>query len=102
MAQQRLPVRKIRDMLRLSAAGMSKRMIAAGHCIGATATGECLRRAREAGVGWPLPDDMTDAGLEARLYPASTVLADINKRLDVRAPGDGDHLFRCMTTSRSD
>ena len=59
---------------------MSKRKIAAGLGIGATAAGECLRRAREAGVGWPLPDDMTDAGLEARLYPASTVLAEIKAR----------------------
>ena len=80
MAQQRLPMRNIRDVLRLKAAGMSKRKIAAGLGIGATAAGECLRRAREAGVGWPLADDMTDAGLEARLYPASTVLAEIKAR----------------------
>ena len=80
MAQQRLPMRNIRDVLRLSAAGMSKRKIAAGLGIGATATGECLRRAREAGVGWPLPDDMADADLEARLYPASTVLAELKAR----------------------
>jgi hypothetical protein len=31
MAQQRLPMRKIRDVLRLSAAGLSKRQIAAIH-----------------------------------------------------------------------
>ncbi len=80
MAQQRLPMRNIRDVLRLSAAGMSKRKIAGSLGIGATAAGECLRRAREAGVGWPLPDDMTDAVLEARLYPASTVLAAIQAR----------------------
>jgi transposase len=54
-------MRNIRDVLRLKAAGMSKRKIAASLDIGATAAGECLRRAREAGVGWPLPDGMTDA-----------------------------------------
>jgi len=80
MAQQRLPMRNIRDVLRLSAAGMSKRKIAGSLGIGATAAGECLWRARQAGVGWPLPDDMTDAVLEARLYPASTVLAEIKAR----------------------
>ena len=48
MAQQRLPMRKIRDVLRLKAAGMSKRKIATALGIGATAAGECLRRAREA------------------------------------------------------
>src|SRR3981081_652075 len=69
MAQQRLPMRKIRDVLRLSAAGLSKRQIAASLGIGPTAAGACLRRAREAGVGWPWPDDRGDAALERRLYP---------------------------------
>jgi transposase len=31
--------------------------------------GECLRRAEAAGVVWPLPADLDDAALEARLYP---------------------------------
>ena len=69
MAQQRLPMRKIRDVLRLSAAGLSKRQIAASLGIGPTAAGACLRRAREAGVGWPVPDHLDDAALERRLYP---------------------------------
>ena len=75
MAQQRLPMRKIRDVLRLSAAGLSKRQIAASLGIGPTAAGACLRRAREAGVGWPLPDDLDDAALERRLYPVPTTMA---------------------------
>jgi hypothetical protein len=54
MAQQRLPIGKIRDVLRLSAACLSKRQIAASLGIGPTAAGACLRRAREAGVGWPV------------------------------------------------
>jgi len=70
MAQSRLPMRKIRDVLRLSAAGLSKRQIAASLGIGPTAAGACLRRAREAGISWPLPDDLGDAALECRLYPA--------------------------------
>ena len=77
MPGQRLPMRKIRDVLRLSAAGMSKRQIAASLGVGPTAAGTFINRARAAGVVWPLPDDMTDSGLEARLFPASTVLAAI-------------------------
>src|SRR5260370_28548405 len=75
MAQSRLPMRKIRDVLRLSAAGLSKRQIAASLGIGPTAAGACLRRAREAGISWPLPDDLGDAALERRLYPAPAVAA---------------------------
>jgi hypothetical protein len=37
---------KIGDVLRLEAAGLSKRQIAASVGIGPTAVGECLRRAR--------------------------------------------------------
>ena len=70
MAQSRLSMRKIRDVLRLSAAGLSKRQIAASLGIGPTAAGACLRRARETGIGWPLPDDLDDDALERRLYPA--------------------------------
>ena len=75
MAQSRLPMRKIRDVLRLSAAGLSKRQIAASLGIGPTAAGACLRRAREAGISWPLPEDLGDAALERRLYPAPAVTA---------------------------
>jgi hypothetical protein len=80
MAQQRLPMRKIRDVLRLSAAGLSKRQIADSLGIGPTAAGACLRRAREAGVGWPLPDDLDDAALEKRLYPIPTTRPRIGGR----------------------
>ena len=54
MSQQRLPMRKVRDVLRLKAVGLGKRKIAASLGISATAVGGCLRRAREGGVAWPL------------------------------------------------
>jgi transposase len=69
MAGERLPMRKIRDVLRLKAAGLSKREIAASVGIGATSAGEYLRRAKAAGLAWPLPDDLDEATLEARLFP---------------------------------
>jgi hypothetical protein len=43
MPGQRLPMRKIRDVLRLHAGGMSKRKVAASLSIGATAAGDCVR-----------------------------------------------------------
>ncbi len=79
MPGARLPMRKIRDVLRLTAAGMSKRKIAASLSIGATTVSDFLQRARSAGCRWPLPEDMTDEALE-RLFPASTALAEIKAR----------------------
>jgi transposase len=75
MPGPRLPMRKIRDVLRLSAAGMSKRKIAASLGVSATAAGDCIRRARRAGLGWPLPEDLADEALECRLYPPPSVAA---------------------------
>src|SRR5262245_35991059 len=76
MPGPRLPMRKIRDVLRLSAAGMSKRQIAASLGVSATAAGDCIRRARRAGLTWLLPDGLTDEALELRLYPPPTVAKD--------------------------
>ena len=75
MPGARLPMRKICDVLRLSAAGLSKRKIAASLGVSATAAGDCIRRARRAGVGWPLHEGLTDEALEGRLYPPSTITA---------------------------
>ena len=75
MPGARLPMRKIRDVLRLRAAGMSKRKIAASLSIGVTAAGDCVRRARRAGLIWPLPDDLGDEGLERLLSPPPQMTA---------------------------
>ena len=72
MPGARLPMRNIRDVLRLTAAGMSSRKIAASLSIGATTVIDCLHRARRAGLRWPLPEDLSDEALEERLYPPPT------------------------------
>ena len=68
-------MRKIRDVLRLSAAGMSKRKIAASLGVSATAARDCIWRARSAGLGWPLPEGLTDETLEFQLYPQPAAAA---------------------------
>jgi transposase len=69
VGQLRLPVRKIREVLRLKAEGVSDRQI--GIAIGSarSTVQECLRRAREAGVSWPLPPHLDETALHAQLYP---------------------------------
>ena len=70
MAQKRLSMRKIRDVLRLKhELGRSQREIGVILWISHSTVGSYVRRAREAGVTWPLPDDLDDAGLETALYP---------------------------------
>ena len=44
--------------------------------VSATAAGECIRRTRRTGLGWPLPEGLTDELLELRLYPPPTVAKD--------------------------
>ena len=62
-------MRKIRDVLRLNAEGLSNRKIAVSLGIGRTTIGDTVRRAQLAGLNWPLPSDLTDDALEQRLFP---------------------------------
>ena len=71
MSQQRLPMRKVRDVLRLKAVGLGKRKIAASLGISATAVGGCLRRVREASIGWPLSEELTEEFNTAQLLRVS-------------------------------
>ena len=69
MAQARLSVRKIREVLRLkSEAQLSDRQIAAVLGSARSTVQECLRRARAAGLSWPLPE-LAEDELQERLYP---------------------------------
>ena len=70
MPAERVSMRKIRDVLRLThAMGMSRRLVGEATGIGKTAVGEYVRRAAVAGLSWPLPDEIDDAELERRLFP---------------------------------
>ena len=64
-------MRKIREVLRLYfAAALSIRAIARSLGTSPSTVGEYLRRAKVAGVSWPVPEAIDDAGLERRLFPA--------------------------------
>jgi transposase len=69
---KRLPMRKIREALRLQAAGLSKRQISESLGLGRTTAREYLERADRAGLSWPLPQDLSDGALEERLFPATS------------------------------
>jgi hypothetical protein len=82
-------MRKIRDVLRLSAEGLSTRHIAASLAIGRTTLRGYLDRATEVGLSWPLPPEMSDTDLERLIYPRTS--RDILSRA---APPDWAHIHR--------
>jgi transposase len=62
-------MRRIKEVLRLRAAGRSQREIAAVVGTARSTVGDYLNRAERAGVVWPLTDEWTDASLERALFP---------------------------------
>ena len=72
MPTQRLPMRKLREILRLKhEAGRPHRDIAKAYGVGAGTISEYVQRAADAGLSWPLPDDLGDAALEEKLFSVS-------------------------------
>jgi transposase len=71
MAAERLPMRKLREVIRLKLqAGQSGRGIARSCGLSPSTVGEYLGRIALAGLGWPLPPELDDdAVLERLLFP---------------------------------
>ena len=77
MAQTRLPMRKIKEVLRLKyESGRGHGEIARSCGIAHSTVLEYLRRAEAAGLRWPLPADITETELERRLFRAEALKRD--------------------------
>ena len=62
-------MRRVREVLRLKhVAGHSERRIAVAIGISCYTVAEYLRRATVVGITWPVPSELDDAALEARLF----------------------------------
>lgn len=71
MPAERVSMRKIRDVLRLShELGLSRRAVAEATGVGKSAVGNYLRRAETAGLTWSQATVLDDAELERRLFHA--------------------------------
>ncbi|MBV8892419.1 MAG: helix-turn-helix domain-containing protein, partial [Acidobacteria bacterium] len=68
MPTERLAMRHVRDVMRLKAAGMPTREIARRMGTAPSTVRLTIRRFEATGLTWPLPDELTDAALEARLF----------------------------------
>src|SRR5258707_2061930 len=66
--RRRLSMRQITEVLRLNAQELSYRQIAQSVGISASTVQSYLERAQRVGLSWPLPDDVDEAALEARLF----------------------------------
>jgi hypothetical protein len=66
-------MRRLRELLRLKyEAGFSHRAIAQACAVGLGTVTTHLQRAAAAGLSWPLPDDLDDTALEARVFARPT------------------------------
>jgi transposase len=65
-------MRQLKEVLRLRFEAKLSHSQIAGSCrVSKGVVSKYLKRAQRAGVGWPLPEGMSEAELEHRLYPAS-------------------------------
>lgn len=70
MAQKRLSMRKIKEILRLKhEARLSNRAIARTCSISKDTVKEYLCKVSEAGISWPLPEGLSEEALELQLFP---------------------------------
>jgi len=81
MTQERLTMRKIKEILRLKhEAGLSNRAIAGACKISNSTVGEYLHRAEIAGIGWPL-GELSEDEIYQKMFGEQTVLPEKAKPL---------------------
>ncbi|MDI6809839.1 MAG: helix-turn-helix domain-containing protein, partial [Candidatus Eisenbacteria bacterium] len=61
-------MRKISEVARLNASGLSIRQIARSCNVARSTVAEYLERLEASGLGWPLPPELTEEELEVRLF----------------------------------
>ena len=97
MANQRLPMRNIKEVLRLKyQIGLSNRQIADSLHIAHSTISDYLQKAKAAGIPWPLPEGLSDQALESRLFARSQLPA----RKD-RAQPDYAYLYNELRSFRN-
>ena len=96
MANRRLSVRKIKEVLRLSyGGGLSARQVAHSLSISRSAVKEYRQRANKAGLAWPLPDTLSEQELEQKLFPPPLAVQPLAKALP-----DFDYIYQELKTHK--
>jgi transposase len=95
MTQERLSLRKIREILRLKyEVGLSNRAIARACRVSNSTVGDYVARAQAAGLRWPLPEGLGEEELYRRLFPDQ----EIQTRQDRPLP-DWEEIHRELSRS---
>jgi transposase len=81
-AKRELTMRQIRYTLRLASEGISAREIGRMLGVARSTIQDNLKRAQAAGLVWPLPGDLSDAALEARLFARSGAPRGMRRRAE--------------------
>jgi transposase len=90
MANTRLSMRKIKDVLRLTHdVHLNTRQVALSLNISRSTVTNYQDRAQKAGLSWPLPEDLTEEALEQKLFPSPVCVEAPAKALP-----DFDYIYR--------
>src|SRR4030067_2003409 len=82
MPQERLTMRKIKEVLRLKwESRLSNRAIGRACKLSCSTVSEYAQRATRAGLSWPLPEEVGEDELYRELFPASSQASDVQKAL---------------------
>ena len=69
MPRERLSMRRIKEVLRLTAGGLSRRQVAGATGVSLGAVNSYVCRAENAGLSWPQCDELDEATIYERLFP---------------------------------
>src|SRR3989304_914962 len=96
MANTRLSMRKIKDVLRLTHdVHLNTRQVALSLNISRSTVTNSQQRAEKAGLSWPLPEDLTEEALEQKLFPPLVCIEAPGKALP-----DFDYIYRELKTHK--
>jgi len=74
MANQRLPMRKIKEVLRLKYDCLrTQREIAQSCGLAQSTVCEILKKAQDLGLAWPIPEELNDQALELKLFKSPSL-----------------------------
>jgi transposase len=96
MANRRLSMRKIKEVLRLTHHGkLSERQVAQSLNLSRSTVKDYRARAHRAGLSWPLPETLSEEALEQKLFPPASSAQPPTKALP-----DFEYVYRELKAHR--